>query len=83
MSILRSLTAAPEAMGVVTDEGTWQKIALLHISDATLDSRSIGLIRRQTQKSFQADGIRRNADRTLTKLVDKLQLNIAPGHGAQ
>ncbi len=77
MSILRSLTAAPEAMGVVTDEGTWKKIALLHISDATLDSRSIGLIRRQTQKSFQADGTRRNADRTLTKLVDKLQMNIA------
>jgi hypothetical protein len=76
-SILRSLTAAPEAMGAVTDEATWKKIALFHIADATLDPRSISLIRRQTQKATQADRTEGKAATTLARLVEKLQMNIA------
>jgi hypothetical protein len=64
-------------MGTVTDEGAWKKIALLHIADATLDARSIGLIRRQTQKAFQGDKTAAQADTTLAKLIEKLQTNIA------
>ena len=76
-SILRSMIAGPEALGAVTDEAAWKKIALLHIADAQLDSRSIGLIQRQTQKAFQAEGAGKNSDKTLAGLVEKLQMNIA------
>lgn len=68
-SLLRSLTAGPEALGKVTDEVTWKKIALLHLADAELDSRSIGLIRRETQKVL--------GEKEFEKLLAKLQLNVA------
>ena len=76
-SILRSMTAGAEALGAVTDETAWNKIALLHMADAQLDERSIGLIQRQTQKLFMADGSKTKPDTALAKLVQKLQLNIA------
>jgi len=75
-TVLRSMTATPDALGKVTDEATWTKIAQLHIADATLDPRSVGLIRRQTQKSIK-DDTGKTADMTLAKLVEKLQMNIA------
>jgi len=69
-SILRSMTAAPEALGAVTDEAVWRKIAQRHLNDAQLDARSIGLIQRQTQKAL--------VNKTeLDSLVDKLEQNIA------
>lgn len=76
-SILRSMTAGAEALGAVTDEAAWKKIALFHIADAELDARSIGLIQRQTQKAFRAEGSERTSDKTLARLVEKLQMNIA------
>ena len=76
-SMLRSMTAAPEALGAVTDEAAWKKIALFHIADAELDARSIGLIQRQTQKAFQAEAAASDSNKTLAKLVEKLQMNIA------
>jgi hypothetical protein len=48
-SILRSIMQGPELLGKITDEPAWTKIALLHLKDAKLDERSIGLIKRQTQ----------------------------------
>ena len=48
--ILRAtLDRAPEALGQVTDEAAWKKIAQLplHKGDASLDPRSIALIKRQ------------------------------------
>lgn len=48
-SVLRAITRDSEALGIVTDEITWTKIALQHINDAKLDDRSISLIRKQTQ----------------------------------
>jgi len=47
VNILRAMTATSEALGRVTDEAAWRKIALWHASDAVLDSRSIALIKRQ------------------------------------
>ena len=41
------MTAATEALGKITDEDAWRKIAQLHSSDAVLDERSISLIKRQ------------------------------------
>lgn len=76
-SILRSMTAAPEALGAMTDEAAWKKIALSHIADARLDARSLGLIRRETQKVIGAEGSAAGADKALAKLVEKLQMNIA------
>lgn len=69
-SILRSMTAAPEALGAVTDESAWRKIAQFHLDDSRLDAHSIGLIQRQTQRA-----LRNKSD--LARLVDKLEQNIA------
>ena len=46
-SVLRGMDAATDALGKITDEAAWKKIAQLHSSDAVLDSRSIALIKRQ------------------------------------
>jgi len=46
-NILREMSATSEALGRVTDEAAWRKIAQLHASDAVLDNRSIALIKRQ------------------------------------
>jgi hypothetical protein len=76
-TILRSMIAAPEALGAVTDEAAWKKIALFHFADAELDSRSIGLIQRQTQKAFRAEPAERSSEKTLARLLESLQMNIA------
>jgi hypothetical protein len=76
-NILRSIIEAPIALGTITDEAIWNKIAQLHIADAQLDARSIGLIRRQTQRALSADGSDKNTDKTFVALVQKLQQNIA------
>ena len=46
-SILAAMTRATQALGQVTDEAAWTKIAGLHSSDAILDAQSISLIKRQ------------------------------------
>ena len=46
-SILRAMTRPTDALGQVTDEIAWRKIAQLHSSLAILDERSIALIKRQ------------------------------------
>ena len=74
---LRRMTAGSQALGTITDEAAWNKIALLHLADAQLDARSIGLIQRQTQKAFQAGGSKSTAEKTLANLVRKLEMNIA------
>ena len=76
-SILRSIVEAPAALGTITDQATWNKLAQLHIADAQLDARSLGLIRRQTQRALSADGSDKNSDQTFMALVQKLQQNIA------
>jgi hypothetical protein len=78
INILRAITRDAEALGKVTDEATWTRIAQQHLSDARLDNRSIGLIRRQTRKLFDdKDGLGLTAETKLTNLVQKLQLSIA------
>lgn len=52
---LRAMTAASEALGRVTDEDAWRRIALLHQSDWFLDERSVALIERQNQSVRQED----------------------------
>ena len=69
VSLLRSLTTGAESLGRVTDEATWQRIARLHWSDAQLDSQSVGLIQRETQKVL--GNIQLNA------LLEKLMQNVA------
>ncbi len=76
-SILRSMMAGAEALGAVTDEATWKKIAMLHMADAQLDARSISLIKRKTQNAFLADGSKTTPEAALANLVQKLQMNIA------
>lgn len=77
-TILRGMTAASEALGKMTYDGDWEKIAQLHLSDAQLDARSIGLIKRQTQKGLLAYAASKlQSDNALKAVVDKLQTNIA------
>jgi hypothetical protein len=68
-NILLSINSGTEALGRVTDEATWRKIAQLHMSDAQLDSRSIGLIQRETKKVLGKE--------ELKNLLTRLQLNVA------
>ena len=69
VTLLRSLTTGAETLGQVTDEATWRKIAMLHWSDAQLDSRSVGLIRKETQKVL--------GNANLHDLLGKLMANVA------
>jgi hypothetical protein len=63
-SILRAMTMANEALGKITDEAAWKKIAQLHSSDAVLDDRSISLIKHQNPNLNE---------RELAQLVQKFQ----------
>jgi hypothetical protein len=67
-TILRAMTITKEEMGKVTDEAAWRRIAELHSSDAVLDSRSIGLIKRQNPTLSEAD---------MSRLLRKFQELIA------
>lgn len=67
-TILRAMTAASEALGRITDEAAWRKIAQLHSSDGVLDSRSIALIKRQNQMLSEQD---------LSRLLQKFQESVA------
>ena len=67
-----------DALGKITDEDAWTKIAFRHIQDAKLDERSIGLMKRQTKDLFVVnDGIGLTPDMKLMNLLQRLQLNIA------
>ena len=46
-TILRAITSPTEALGEVTDEEAWKKIAQLHSRHTMLDEHSIALIKRQ------------------------------------
>ena len=76
-TILQRMTAGSEALERVTDRATWEKIAVLHYYDNLLDERSTGLIRRQTQKVLRAEESEKTLDNALTRLVVKLQSNMA------
>jgi hypothetical protein len=76
VSILKAITRDADALGSVTDEATWTRIAEHHLADAQLDQRSLGLIQRQTRKLLAADSA--GADLTkLSALIKKFQLNVA------
>jgi len=75
--MLRSFSMLGESLGKITDEPAWRRIAELHLSDANLDAQSIGLISRQTQKVFAADGSRVMPEEGFKNLIDKLQMNVA------
>lgn len=76
-TILQGMTAGPEALGRMTYDTAWNKIAQLHLADAQLDARSIGLIKRQTQRGLLAYQSKLNPDTELKTLIEKLQTNIA------
>lgn len=67
-TILRAITMAKEELGKVTDEAAWKKIAELHLSDAVLDSRSIGLIKRHNPMLTEEE---------MSRLLRKFQESIA------
>jgi hypothetical protein len=67
-TILRAMTAASEALGRITDEAAWKKIAQLHAADGVLDSNSIALIKRQNQMLPEKD---------MSRLLQKFQESVA------
>ena len=46
-TVLRAMTAGSDALGRITDEQAWRKIAALHSKDSALDQQSIALIKKQ------------------------------------
>ena len=76
-NMLKAIIGAPAALGTITDQDTWNKIAQLHMADAQLDARSIGLIKRQTQRGFLAHSSKLKPDTALKALLQKLLVNIA------
>jgi hypothetical protein len=72
-SILQSITRDADALKAVTDEETWTRIASRHLADATLDSQSTGLIKRQMRDVWSGAPLE-----IKTKgLLQKLRQNIA------
>ena len=69
-TMLRAMMAGSEALGRITDEPAWKKIAALHIDDAKLDENSINLITRQTQGPP-------NAAKSLPALLGQFQELVA------
>ena len=69
-TMLRAMTAPADSLGRLTDESAWRKIAALHLSESKLDERSIGLIKRQTQKLT-------DSSKTFDSMLQKLQGSIA------
>ncbi|HEV8368570.1 MAG TPA: hypothetical protein VGQ39_11520 [Pyrinomonadaceae bacterium] len=67
-TILRAMTAGSEALGRITDEAAWQKIAALHSSDAMLDERSISLIKKQNPTL---------SEKAFASLLEKFQRSVA------
>lgn len=67
-NVLRAMTGTPEALGRITDEAAWQKIAQLHAPDAVLDNYSIALIKRQNPAL---------SDREFAAMLKKFQELIA------
>ena len=67
-TILRAMTQASEALGRITDEAAWRKIAQLRSSLAVLDERSISLIKRQNPTL---------SDEEFARLLKKFQELIA------
>jgi len=67
-TILRAMTAASEALGRITDEAAWKKIAQLHAADGVLDSNSIALIKRQNHMLPEKD---------MSRLLQKFQESVA------
>jgi hypothetical protein len=47
-TMLRSMTSSSEALGRITDEVAWKKIAGFHADDAKLDAQSVGLMVKQS-----------------------------------
>ena len=76
-NLLKAVIEAPVALETITDQDTWNKIAQLHLADAQLDARSIGLIRRQTHQALSADGSTKNDEKTFAALIEKLQQSVA------
>ena len=67
-TILRAMTAASEALGRITDEAAWKKIAQLHAADGVLDSNSIALIKRQNPMLPEKD---------MSRLLQRFQESVA------
>jgi hypothetical protein len=66
--VLRSMTAGSEALGRITDEETWNKIAEMHKADAVLDDQSVSLIKKQNPNLSCEE---------MTNLLNKFQNSVA------
>ena len=73
-TMLRAMIGGAEALGRVTDEVAWNKIAALHAADGELDAASTGFIKRQTQNLF-LEG--RSGPASFGNLMRNLKASIA------
>lgn len=73
VNVLRAMVTATEALGKITDEPGWRKIAQLHSADALLDERSISLIKHQNPNLTKQEFAQ-----LLTKFQDLIALDTTP-----
>jgi hypothetical protein len=69
-TMLRAMTAGADALGKITDEEAWTKLATLHSAKAQLDERSVGLIKRQLKDLP-------DSAKAMNALLQKFQLAVA------
>ena len=67
-TILRAMTAGTEALGGITDEPAWTRIASLHRTENKLDLQSVGLIKHQNPDL---------SDEAFARLLEKFEQSIA------
>ncbi len=68
--MLRAMTAGVDALGKITDQEAWTKLAALHSAEARLDERSVGLIKRQLRDLP-------DSAKTMAALLEKFQRAVA------
>src|SRR5262249_22838679 len=68
--VLRAVTAGADALGKITGEEAWTKLAALHVGGGQLDGRSVGLIKGQLKDLA-------DSAKAINALLQKFQLAVA------
>lgn len=77
VSIINSITYEAQLLAEATDNETWNKIAALHAADATLDSASLALMRRQARATIAATASPAQQQQQFKRLVENFERYIA------
>jgi hypothetical protein len=80
IDIIAAMSPDAKALGEVTDEAAWNRIAALYLADARLDANSLALIRRQISSVVKSAGPNTDkaaSDEQFSRLVQSFERNMA------